>query len=78
MFLKGSYMWRLRWESQKRLLNFFRKLTTPIQFLEYATPKFSDFFIHSHIVRWQDLQYRVSLEMLKEGEVFSLIDFVDN
>jgi len=41
-------------------------------------PKFSKFVMHNHVARWQDLQYMVSLEMLKESEILSLIDFIEN
>jgi Cu2+-containing amine oxidase len=68
----------IRARKPKEVVHLISKLTIPRHFLEYAAPKFSNFVMHIHVVRWQDLQYRVSLEMLKEGEVLSLIDFVEN
>jgi len=57
----------------KEVVHLVSKLTTPQHFLEYVAPKFFNFFMHNHVARWQDLQYKVSLEMLKEGEVLSLM-----
>jgi hypothetical protein len=34
--------------------------------------------MHEHVARWYNFQYKLSQEMLKESEIFSLIDFVEN
>jgi hypothetical protein len=37
-----------------------------------------EFVMHNHVIKWQDVEYKVSLKMFKGGEIFSLIDFVEN
>jgi hypothetical protein len=63
----------IRAREPKEVVHLVSKLTTPQHFLEYAAPKFFNFVMHNHVARCQDLQYKVSLEMLKEGEVLLLM-----
>jgi hypothetical protein len=62
----------------KEVVQLVSKLTNPWEFLDFATPKVHEFVMHEHIARWQYFQYKLSQEMLKEGEIFSFIDFAKN
>jgi hypothetical protein len=52
--------------------------TNPRQFLAYAAPKVRQFLLHNHVYKWQEKQYKNSLNTLREGEISSLVDFAEN
>jgi len=54
------------------------KVTNPRSFLAYAKPKITQFVLHQFVAKWQDTQFKKSLDVLKDGEVMSLIDFAEN
>ena len=54
------------------------KVTTARDFLLYAAPKMKQFVWHQFVARWQDSQFKNSVQDLKEGEIMSLIDFAEN
>ncbi|KAG0572174.1 hypothetical protein KC19_VG074600 [Ceratodon purpureus] len=54
------------------------KVTNPWSFLAYTKPKILQFVLHQFVAKWQDTQFKKSLDVLKDGEVMSLIDFAEN
>ena len=62
----------------KQVIRLEYKVTRPREFLEYAAPKMKQFVWHQHVAHWQDVQFKESVQNLKEGEILSLIDFAEN
>ena len=55
-----------------------RIMSSPREFLIYAAPKIQKFIMHNFVAQWQDRQFKISKENLKEDEIMSLIDFSEN
>lgn len=62
----------------KKVIRLEYKVTTPREFLLYSEPKIKQFVWHQFVARWQDSQFKNSVQDLKQGEILSLIDFAEN
>ena len=62
----------------KTVIRLKHKLTSARIFIDHAASKIPPFLIHQHTARWQDTQYRQSIDKLKPRELMSLIDYVEN
>lgn len=54
------------------------KTTTARMFLDYLRPKFRAFIVHNYIAKWQEEQYKISLDTFPPDSILSAVDFAEN
>jgi len=63
---------------EKQKLHLAYKSTTFDEFIAYLKPKFQFFVQHNFVARWQDHQFKKSLQNIPNDGIVSVIDFVEN
>ena len=63
---------------QRKKLCLTYKTTSSAEFLDYLKPKLQFFIQHNFVARWEDAQFKKSLENIPADGIVSVIDFAEN
>ena len=63
---------------QRKKLCLTYKTTSSAEFLDYLKPKLQFFIQHNFVARWEDAQFKKSLENIPANGIVSVIDFAEN
>jgi hypothetical protein len=53
-------------------------MTLPSKFVAYIKPKLTKFVVHNFEAKWQDAQFKSSLDNLMKNQIVTVIDFAQN
>lgn len=55
-------------DKQKKVVRLEYKVSSLLEFLRYAALKMKDFLMHNFIAQWQDKEYKLCVQNLREGD----------